>query len=110
MQYALFYWLPYYLTITLDYNKHFANILSTLYDFGGVFGSLAGGALSDMLPHRSFVALPSLAIGVAMLLLYRTFAASGAAVNGVLMFAVGTFVSGYAYGPRCWQYCTDCLQ
>ena len=46
-RYTLMFWLPFYLAKEHGYGAAEAAYISTLFDFGGVAGSLACGALSD---------------------------------------------------------------
>jgi MFS transporter, OPA family, solute carrier family 37 (glycerol-3-phosphate transporter), member 3 len=68
--YAMFFWLPFYLSHTI-YNGKMdssgkANDLSTLYDIGQIIGGIAGGYVSDRLNARSpvivFMLIPSIGI------------------------------------------------
>ena len=68
--YAMFFWLPFYLSHTIYNGKADssgkANDLSTLYDIGQILGGIVGGYLSDRLNARSpvivFMLIPSIGI------------------------------------------------
>ena len=68
--YAMFFWLPFYLSHTIYQGKSDssgkANDLSTLYDIGQILGGIVGGYLSDRLKARSpvivFMLIPSIGI------------------------------------------------
>ena len=47
VRYAMTMWLPLYLLEALGYSKLQAGIFSTVYDIGGIFGTLANGVLLD---------------------------------------------------------------
>ena len=46
VNYAFFFWLPFYLTHKYEWKETEANQLSAWYDFGGILGSVAGGIIS----------------------------------------------------------------
>lgn len=46
MNYAFFFWLPFYLHSNFKWDESEANKLSAWYDFGGIVGSVVGGIIS----------------------------------------------------------------
>lgn len=43
---SFFFWLPFYLRKKFDWEEADADLLSTFYDVGGIFGGIFGGLLS----------------------------------------------------------------
>uniref|UniRef100_A0A914LM58 Major facilitator superfamily (MFS) profile domain-containing protein n=3 Tax=Meloidogyne incognita group TaxID=654580 RepID=A0A914LM58_MELIC len=72
VNYAFFFWLPFYLTFKYRWNEAEANQLSIWYDIGGIFGSILGGMASDRLKHRSPVLVSMLICSVPLLFLYAS--------------------------------------
>ena len=46
VNYAFFFWLPFYLHNNFGWDESEANQLSAWYDFGGIIGSVVGGIIS----------------------------------------------------------------
>ncbi|DAZ93751.1 TPA: hypothetical protein N0F65_007377 [Lagenidium giganteum] len=53
VNYALFFWLPFYLTVQLGLDNSTADYFSMLYDLGQIFGGFAGGYITDKMGVRS---------------------------------------------------------
>uniref|UniRef100_F1KWG4 Sugar phosphate exchanger 3 n=1 Tax=Ascaris suum TaxID=6253 RepID=F1KWG4_ASCSU len=93
VNYAFFFWLPFYLTGKYGWTERDANALSIWYDVGGIIGSVAGGLISDRLGCRSPVIVTMLFASLAALFSY---AGIGGAhiLNALVMTVVGITVSG----------------
>ncbi|KAI3422388.1 hypothetical protein GPALN_012906 [Globodera pallida] len=70
VNYAFFFWLPFYLTFKYQWPETEANQLSIWYDIGGIVGSVLGGMASDRLGHRSPIILLMLVISLPLLFVY----------------------------------------
>lgn len=95
-RYTLMFWLPFYLAKEHGYGAAEAAYISTLFDFGGVAGSLACGALSDRVfgGKRLLVAGPMCVFTGMLLLAYPGFAGEGITTNCVFLFLIGFNVAG----------------
>ena len=95
-RYTLMFWLPFYLAKEHGYGAAEAAYISTLFDFGGVAGSLACGALSDRVfgGKRLLVAGPMCVFTGMLLLAYPGFAGEGIRTNCVFLFLIGFNVAG----------------
>ena len=75
MSYVLLFWLPFYLSAELHKSEELADLVSTLFDVGGVVGGILFGLLSDYAmargAGRSLVLLPILILSAITLYLYR---------------------------------------
>ena len=100
VSYALMLWLPFYLSEELHRSEELADLVSTLFDVGGVIGGIVFGMLSDRaLRHgagRSLVLMPILLLSALTLYLYRVFGGASLGVNALLMTLAGVF-SNSAY-------------
>uniref|UniRef100_A0A914CRM4 Major facilitator superfamily (MFS) profile domain-containing protein n=1 Tax=Acrobeloides nanus TaxID=290746 RepID=A0A914CRM4_9BILA len=76
VNYAFFFWLPYYLTHKYSWHEADANQLSAWFDFGGIVGSIVGGIISDRLGHRSVVIQIMLLTSLVTLFAYEDISAS----------------------------------
>jgi sugar phosphate permease len=96
IRYCLDFWLPYYLERSLGYPRDTAAYISTGFQFGGIFGAIAVGWISDRLfPGRRGAVAALCAIGLAAALaLYGRVAPMGMAVNFAAMALVGFFLFG----------------
>jgi sugar phosphate permease len=105
IRYTLLFWLPYYLSQQLGYDGKQAAFVSTAFLWGGIFGSIVIGVVSDWLPRfsRSFIAVPWLfALGV--ILSSNTFIGATSAwgnvillgLIGVTLFGPDSLISGAA--------------
>ncbi|HEY2031515.1 MAG TPA: MFS transporter [Myxococcales bacterium] len=105
IRYCLDFWLPYYLERNLGYARDTAAYVSTGFQFGGIFGAIAVGWISDKLfPGRrgAIAALCTIALALA-LLLYGRVAPMGMAMNfaaialvGFCLFGPDALISGVA--------------
>ncbi|KAL3082874.1 hypothetical protein niasHS_010676 [Heterodera schachtii] len=93
VNYAFFFWLPYYLTYKYQWAESEANQLSIWYDIGGIVGSVLGGLASDRLGHRSPIILLMLVLSVPLLFIYSGLGSSR--VEHVIgMSLLGVTISG----------------
>ncbi|POM71664.1 Sugar phosphate exchanger [Phytophthora palmivora] len=60
VNYALFFWIPFYLTVSLHMENSQAGSFSMLYDAGQIFGGFVGGIVSDRMGVRSPVVVTML--------------------------------------------------
>ncbi|POM72246.1 Sugar phosphate exchanger, partial [Phytophthora palmivora] len=60
VNYALFFWIPFYLTVSLHMENSQAGSFSMLYDVGQIFGGFVGGIVSDRMGVRSPVVVTML--------------------------------------------------
>lgn len=95
VNYSFFFWLPFYLRKKFQWEETDADLLSTLYDVGGIFGGIFGGLLSDFIASRSLVVVPSLLIAIPMLFIFSSLSNNKAA-NAVVMGITGVFIGGPA--------------
>jgi OPA family sugar phosphate sensor protein UhpC-like MFS transporter len=96
IRYTMLFWLPYFLTKRLGYEKSAAGFLSVAFEVGGVVGALFAGWLSDrVFGARRVPAAALLALLLAgALFLYIRVAALGPAANFAGMFLVGLCLFG----------------
>jgi OPA family glycerol-3-phosphate transporter-like MFS transporter len=96
VRYSLLFWLTWYLERSLGYEKVRAAYVSTSFEIGGFFGTLALGYLSDryrLLPRSAF-AIASLVLLAVALALYGSVGAQSVAMNVVLLAAIGFLLFG----------------
>jgi sugar phosphate permease len=96
IRYCLDFWLPYYLEKSLGYPRDTAAYLSTGFQFGGIFGAITVGWVSDRLfPGRrgAVAAICTIGLAGALALLGRV-APMGMAVNFAAMALVGFCIFG----------------
>ncbi|CAI5742856.1 unnamed protein product [Peronospora destructor] len=60
VNYALFFWVPFYLTVSLQMRNSQAGTFSMLYDVGQIVGGIVGGMVSDKMEVRSPVVVTML--------------------------------------------------
>jgi MFS transporter, OPA family, solute carrier family 37 (glycerol-3-phosphate transporter), member 1/2 len=68
--------------------------LSTLFDFGGIVGAIAAGALSDHTGMSATTCTVMLALAAPMLLVYQHWGTLSLPINVMLLFVVGILVNG----------------
>jgi OPA family glycerol-3-phosphate transporter-like MFS transporter 3 len=93
VNYAFFFWLPFYLTHAYGWSESEANQLAIWYDLGGVFGSIAGGIISDRLGHRSPIIMILLVSSLFSLFIYADIG-SNKLLNVLMMTVLGVTISG----------------
>lgn len=93
VNYAFFFWLPFYLRNKFHWPTAVADDLSIWYDVGGIFGSVVGGVISDWMKCRAPVIVVMLAASLGSLYGYSN-SSRDKVTNGVLMAIVGFFVGG----------------
>ncbi|CAF1225994.1 unnamed protein product [Rotaria sordida] len=95
VNYSFFFWLPFYLHAKFRWQESDADLLSTLYDVGGIIGGIVGGLISDLVGLRSIVVVPALLTAIPMLFVFSGLANDKTA-NGVVMTVTGVFIGGPA--------------
>lgn len=95
VNYAFFFWLPYYLTNNFGWSDSLADTMSTWYDVGGIIGGIIFGLISDCINVRSPVLVFMLSIAPFTLWGYKC-SPNDVLINSVLMAVVGFFISGAA--------------
>ncbi|CAL8091564.1 unnamed protein product [Calicophoron daubneyi] len=99
VNYALFFWLTFYLTNNFHWSSSNASNFSAWFDMGGIIGGIVVGLVSDIFAKRISRHSMSLLLCVATvpaLLGYRYTPASPSWVNGLVMSSVGFLVGGPA--------------
>ncbi|CAF3355270.1 unnamed protein product [Rotaria sp. Silwood1] len=95
VNYSFFFWLPFYLHAKFRWQESDADLLSTLYDVGGIIGGIVGGLISDLVGLRSIVVVPALLIAIPMLFIFSSLT-NNKAINGFVMAVTGVFIGGPA--------------
>uniref|UniRef100_A0A0K0EW22 Sugar phosphate exchanger 3 (inferred by orthology to a human protein) n=1 Tax=Strongyloides venezuelensis TaxID=75913 RepID=A0A0K0EW22_STRVS len=93
VNYAFFFWLPFYLAGNYHWSESVANGLSIWYDIGGIFGSVLGGLISDRIGFRTPVIMGMLMASILCLLVYANLGASQV-MNMIVMFFLGASIAG----------------
>lgn len=96
IRYAILFWLPYFLSTTLDYRADVAANVSSAFEIGGIVGVIAVGMLSDRwsaLSRPTLCALSLLVLSLA-LFAYSRFAGHGILVNALILAVIGAFLFG----------------
>ena len=89
-------WLPYYLSDAVHFSATQGNLLSNIYDVGGIVGGVVAGLLSDLVGgRRCLIVFPMLLFSPATLYMYRVLG-DELLQNGVLMFFMGFVIGGPA--------------
>ncbi|HKU37596.1 MAG TPA: MFS transporter, partial [Polyangiales bacterium] len=104
IRYSLLFWLPFFLHTASGFDELTSGYLSTAFEVGGVFGTIAIGYASDRSARsRAFIALLSLlALGCAVFAYAATLGSSllwhaaALALIGALLFGPDALVSGAA--------------
>jgi OPA family sugar phosphate sensor protein UhpC-like MFS transporter len=96
IRYCIDFWLPYYLEKGLHYRSDVAAYASTAFQFGGIFGAIAVGAVSDRwFAHRRGAVATVMTVGLALALaLYAAVAPLGLWANVLAMALVGFCLFG----------------
>ncbi|CAF0990339.1 unnamed protein product [Adineta ricciae] len=95
VNYSFFFWLPFYLHSKFNWQESDADLLSTLYDVGGIIGGIVGGLISDLIGFRSIVVIPTLLIAIPSLFIFSGLP-NDKALNGFIMTMTGVFIGGPA--------------
>ncbi|OQR91457.1 sugar phosphate exchanger [Achlya hypogyna] len=93
VNYALFFWLPFYLTVSLKMEDSTADYFSMLYDAGQIFGGFLGGYITDRMGMRTPTIVSMLAIVTCLLPSFHAASKDGI---GVLLFVSGFLLGGPA--------------
>ena len=96
IRYCIDFWLPYYLEKSLGYPRDTAAYVSTAFQFGGIFGAIIVGWISDRLfPGRRGAIAAICTVGLALALaLYGEVAHWGLWINFAAMALVGFCLFG----------------
>ncbi|XP_074644505.1 sugar phosphate exchanger 3-like isoform X2 [Tubulanus polymorphus] len=95
VNYAYFFWLPFYLHNKFGWKPQVADELSIWYDVGGIAGGIVGGFISDRLGHRSPVVVIMLLLSFPPIVVYSK-APADKVVNSIIMGVTGFFLGGPA--------------
>ena len=96
IRYCIDFWQPYYLERALGYAKDEAAYFSIAFQFGGIFGSIAIGWISDKWfpKRRGAVAMVATALLAVSLLIYAGVGPSGRIPGAIALALVGFFLFG----------------
>ena len=96
IRYCIDFWLPYYLEKNLGYPRDTAAYVSTAFQFGGIFGAILVGWISDRLfpGRRGAIAAICTVLLAGALALYGRVAPMGLWTNFAAMALVGFFLFG----------------
>jgi sugar phosphate permease len=96
IRYALLFWLPYYLSKTLDYSLLEAAGISTAFDAGGIVGVIVIGVVSDRTKRLGRVGLSFLwLLGLALACFaYVVWGGAGKLENVLLLALIGAMLFG----------------
>ena len=96
IRYCIDFWLPYYLEKSLGYPRDTAAYVSTAFQFGGIFGAILVGWISDRLfpGRRGAIAAVCTVLLAGALALYGRVAPVGLWTNFAAMALVGFFLFG----------------
>lgn len=93
IRYSLLFWLPYYLSMSLNYSESTAGYMSTFFELGGILGVIIAGKISDRFSgRRVLLAAPMLLLTGVALVLYIFVGTLGAVANGLCMAIIGFFL------------------
>ncbi|XP_078482380.1 sugar phosphate exchanger 3-like [Ciona intestinalis] len=93
VNYAFFFWLPYYLTNNFKWDDSKADDVSTWYDVGGIIGGIVFGVITDRFENRAPVLVGMLVVAPFTVWGYER-SPNNVAINSVLMSLIGIFVGG----------------
>eukprot|EP00936_MAST-01D_sp_MAST-1D-sp1_P000451 g451.t1 len=96
MRYLLLFWLPYYHTVELGLDEALAGYLSTTFEIGGVFGTVAIGWVSDRIwgGRRTLASMWMMVGAAGALLAYMAVGTRSLTLSSVLMALIGVLVLG----------------
>jgi hypothetical protein len=96
--YTFLFWLPFYIFYhPIDGKKvgeQKADLLSTFYDVGGIFGGIATGAVSDILDSRAISCVIMMYFAIPTLFVYRSVGHESYALTVCLVMLCGLFING----------------
>lgn len=93
VNYAFFFWLPFYLNNNYGWKEAEADRLSVWYDVGGIIGGTVLGLVSDCMGKRAPAVSASLMMAMGALVGYSR-SPNDQAINAVLLAATGFFIGG----------------
>ncbi|XP_022105340.1 sugar phosphate exchanger 3-like isoform X2 [Acanthaster planci] len=96
VNYAFFFWLPYYLSNTFLWTEVVSDQMSMFYDIGGIIGGILGGFISDHLGVRSPIVVAMLVLSYGFLFGY-SFCSNSYILNATVLTLAGIFVNGVAH-------------
>eukprot|EP00039_Didymoeca_costata_P019677 m.338498 g.338498 ORF g.338498 m.338498 type:complete len:468 (-) comp18445_c0_seq1:312-1715(-) len=96
VRYTLMFWLPFYMAQAHGLDAAQAAYMSTLFDIGGIFGSLLCGYLSDtVFPGRRLLVSVGMSIGCALALLsFGVLPGMSGFTLGLMLLLIGIMVAG----------------
>ncbi|MBN3290426.1 SPX3 protein, partial [Polypterus senegalus] len=95
VNYAFFFWLPFYMSNNFGWKEADSDKLSIWYDVGGIIGGTVQGLISDMLHKRAPVLAISLILAIGSVIGY-SHSPNNQAVNSVILAITGFFIGGPA--------------
>lgn len=96
LNYGFMMWLPYYLAIVHRLYIAEIGLLCTLYDLGGISGSILAGYLSDKVKFRSLIVEVMICLAIPIVLLFRATTTEEKWAFYVLVPAAGVMIGGSA--------------
>lgn len=93
VNYAFFFWLPFYLNNNYGWKEAEADRLSVWYDVGGIVGGTVLGLVSDCMGKRAPAVTASLVLAMGALVGYSR-SPNDQAINAALLAATGFFIGG----------------
>lgn len=96
IRYSFIFWMPWYLFERLDFSKSDAGYISMAFDFGGFFGVIGIGMLSDKYcsSNRSRIVVACLVAMAVSLYFYQVFGSGSMFINMSLLALVGFMLYG----------------
>lgn len=96
--YTFLFWLPYYVTYHRIGGRYLgeqkSNLLSTLYDVGGIIGGVLTGGLSDLISGRAITCVFMMYMAVPTLFVYRYLGHESLGLAIVFIMLCGLFING----------------
>ncbi|KAJ6649051.1 Glucose-6-phosphate exchanger SLC37A2 [Pseudolycoriella hygida] len=94
VSYTFLYWLPLYIQHSTGLGAKHSAVLSTMFDMGGIIGTIAAGVLSDYTGMSVCTYAGMLLFAIPLLLVYQIFGTISLAINVFLLFTIGIVVNG----------------
>eukprot|EP01116_Phalansterium_solitarium_P003316 TRINITY_DN1413_c0_g1_i6.p1 TRINITY_DN1413_c0_g1~~TRINITY_DN1413_c0_g1_i6.p1 ORF type:complete len:482 (-),score=115.75 TRINITY_DN1413_c0_g1_i6:48-1493(-) len=98
VSYAVFFWLPLYISEALNETVGIADLMSSLFDAGGAVGGVTLGLIADLVTRqggsKSMVIMPSLLAAVPAFYVYSFVSNGVLAFNCVMTFVCGMLING----------------